>query len=362
MHQQKLPLVSVIIPTCNRREKLASCLESLSKQTYPQYEIVVVDDCSTDDTSAWLESFAAGHSGLSLRWFRNETNSGANHSRNRGVRESRGAILAFIDSDCVARPDWIENLQKSFAEPNVAAVVGRILDPPLRNVFELTHRGGNRMTGDGDPGRLVGCNMAVRRVVMEHIGWDEDRRYQAMVGIGVPDTATSGGCDEEGIYLVLRALGYRQRTAQDAVVLHEHYYTGRSLMRQAYIGGGSAAHLVYKYRLPTRVDILPFLLAYATLPLAIWNVRLTAVPGFFLAGACTALFYNDVWRKGKTVAQTVATFPILLAYYHVRVLGYVVEAVRVRLRRSKMKRVSLREIAREAGMIRAKIDERRAGA
>ncbi len=360
MHQQTLPLVSVIIPTCNRREKLATCLESLAKQTYARYEIIVVDDCSTDDTVAWLATFAASHSGLSLRWFRNATNSGANHSRNRGVIESTGAILAFIDSDCVARPDWIENLQKAFVEPDVAAVVGRILDPPLRNVFELTHRGGNRITGDGDPGRLVGCNMAVRRAEMEHIGWDEDRRFQAMVGIGVPDTATSGGCDEEGIYLVLRALGYRQRTAQAAVVLHEHYYTGRSLMRQAYIGGGSAAHLVYKYRLPMRVDILPFLLAYATLPLVIWNVRLAAVPVFFLAGAWAALFYNDVCRKGKTIAQTVVTFPILLAYYHVRVLGYVVEAVRVRLRKSKMQRVSLKDITREAGTIRAKIDGRRA--
>ncbi len=357
MPEPPTPLISVIIPSFNRREKLAACLESLCKQTYPRYELIVVDDCSTDGTGEFLDAFGPAHPSVAFRWFKNETNAGANHSRNRGVRESKGCILAFIDSDCIARPDWLEKISRAFDAPDVAAIVGRITDPPIRNIFELTHRGGNRIPGDGDPGRLVGCNMAVRRAEMLHIGWDEDRRFQAMTAVGVPDTATSGGCDEEHIYLILRALGYRQRAAQDAVVLHEHYYTGRSLMRQAYIGGGSAAHLVYKYRLPIRIDILPFVLAYASLPLMAWDVRLGLVPLFFMVGACAALFYNDVWRKGKGVLQTIVTFPILLAYYHVRVLGYVIEAVRVRLRRNKMKRVSLDDLTRDAASIRAKIAE-----
>jgi uncharacterized membrane protein HdeD (DUF308 family) len=55
-----------------------------------------------------------------------------------------------------------------------------------------------------------------------------------------------------------------------------------------------------------------------------------------------ALLYNDIWRKGKTVRQTLQTFPILLAYYHVRVLGYVVEAVRLRFQRQKIERVDVR--------------------
>jgi hypothetical protein len=264
------------------------------------------------------------------------------------VEESRGEILAFIDSDCVAAPEWIEMIARPFADPSVAAVVGRIDDPPVRNIFELTHRGGNRIPGEGDPGRLVGCNMAVRREQMLHVGWDEDRRFQAMIDIGVPDTATSGGCDEEGIYLMLRAMGYRQCVARDAVVLHEHYYTGRSLFRQAYIGGGSAAHLVYKYRLPTRLDILPFLCAYLSLFLLIRSPHLWSVPAFFFLGACAALLYNDLFRKGKTLRQTIITFPILLAYYHVRVLGYVVEAIRVRLRAKKVKRVKLGAVERVA--------------
>ncbi|HUN81956.1 MAG TPA: glycosyltransferase family 2 protein [Phycisphaerae bacterium] len=340
------PLVSVIIPTCNRRASLEKCLDALSGQTYPNYEILVVDDGSRDDTIEFLKSFVARHPALPMRWFLNATNSGANHSRNRGVAESRGEILAFIDSDCVARADWIEQIVKPFDDPEVAAVVGRIDDPPVRNIFELTHRGGNRIPGEGDPGRLVGCNMAVRRGPMVQVGWDEDRRFQAMIDIGVPDTATSGGCDEEGIYLMLRAMGYKQRTAQGAVVLHEHYYTGRSLFRQAYVGGGSAAHLVYKYRLPMRIDVLPFVLAYATLLLPIINRHLWPVPSFFFIGACAALIYNDIWRKGKAVGQTLLTFPILLAYYHVRVLGYIVEAIRVRLRQTKMKRVQLSEVRR----------------
>ena len=340
------PLISIIIPTCNRRTSLENCLESLACQTYPNLEIIVVDDGSGDDTLEFLKSFGAAHPELKLRWYQNEKNSGANHSRNRGVAESHGEILAFIDSDCIARPEWIDELRKPFDDPDVAAVVGRIQDPPVRNIFELTHRGGNRIPGEGDPGRLVGCNMAVRRKEMLQVGWDEDRRFQAMIDIGVPDTATSGGCDEEGIYLTLRAMGYKQRAAQKAIVLHEHYYTGRSLFRQAYIGGGSAAHLVYKYRLLTRIDVLPFILTYATLPLMWIDVRFWRLSAFFFLAACAALLYNDIWRKGKTVRQTFRTFHILLAYYHVRVAAYVIEAIRVRLRRKKMTRVDLREMHR----------------
>lgn len=338
------PLISVIIPTCNRRSQLANCVESLARQTFPNYEIIVIDDGSDDDTVGFLQDYAARHPTLALRWYRNEVNSGPNHSRNRGVAESRGDILAFTDSDCIAEPDWLQQLQRPFEQLEVAAVVGNIQDPPVRNIFELTYRGGNRIPGHGDPGRMVGCNMAVRRAQMLKVGWDVDWRYHATVGNGMPDTLTSGRCDDEGVYLMLRAMGYQQRTVQEAVVLHEHHYSGRSFFRQAYIGGGSAAHLVYKYRLRTRIDVLPFLLAYITLPLMLVDRRLWLAPAFFFVGACLALLYNDIRRKGKTVGQTLQTFPILLAYYHVRVAGYVIHAIRLRCRKHKMQRVDLRKL------------------
>ena len=72
------PVVTVVVPTCNRRELIGRCLEALRRQGYGPFEIVIVDDGSTDDTPALLEQFAAEHPEPVLRWLVNERNLGAN--------------------------------------------------------------------------------------------------------------------------------------------------------------------------------------------------------------------------------------------------------------------------------------------
>jgi glycosyltransferase involved in cell wall biosynthesis len=340
------PEVSVVIPTCNRRDLLQKCVEALARQTHPRFEVIVVDDCSTDDTPRFLEAFAAAHPHLVLRRLRNERQSGANVARNRGIRAARGEFIALIDSDSIAEPDWLERLVRGFTHPAVAAVVGRVVDPPPRNIYDLTYGGNNRIPGEGRAIRLVGCNMAVRRGPLTHFMMDEDPRLLAKMRGNLPDVTTA---DEDGLYLLLDAAGYEQRVVPDAVVLHEHYYTRRSFFRQAYKGGGTAAYLVAKYGLHTRIDILPFLLAYGSLPLLLVDLRLALVPAFFFAGACLALAYNEVLRKGKSLLQLVRIFPVLLAYYHVRVWGYLAESLRIRLGRREVRRVDLRAVPRMAG-------------
>lgn len=335
------PLVSVVIPTCNRRAVLERCLLALSRQSYPNFEVIVVDDGSIDNTEEMLNAVAAAHPRLHLLRLKNDANLGANASRNRGVRASRGEIVAFTDSDCIVEPDWLEKLVDAFSAADVAAVTGVVLDPPPGNLYEMAFKGTNRVHGTGPAPRLVGGNMAVRRETLLAFMWDEDRRFQAMIADGVPDVSTSGGCDEEGLYFQIRAAGARQLVVPEARVLHEHYYTRQSFFRQAYLGGGSAAHLVYKYRLWPRIDILPLLLTYLTLPLLIIDRRLVLIPAFFFLLLVTALLYNDLFRKAKTPGETLLTLPLMIAYYHVRVTGYVIEALRIRLGLRKIKRIRL---------------------
>jgi len=235
------PRVSVVVPTCNRRPILERCVKSLAEQTYPNYEIIIVDDGSTDDTPEFLQQFAAGHPELEFRHFRNEPNLGANPSRNLGIRESTGEFVAFADSDCIAHPDWLEQLLRGFTSDRVAAVVGRVDSPPPTNVYELTLRGTHRVPGPGVANRLLGGNMCVRRALLLQHVLDEDRATQARKPDGTVDVKVSGRGDEEGLYLMLRAAGYEQRVVPEAVVLHEHYYTMRSFFKQAFRGGRSAA-------------------------------------------------------------------------------------------------------------------------
>lgn len=342
-----IPEASVVIPTFNRRAVLERCLTTLARQTHTNFEVIIVDDGSTDETVAMLERLRAAYPALRLRWFVNETNRGANASRNRGTEAARGAFIAFLDSDCVAEPDWLERLLEGFAHDRVAAVTGLVLDLKPTNVYEMAFKGTNRVHGRGAASRLVGGNMAVRRELLMRINWDEDRRFQAMERAGVPDVTNSGGCDEEGIFRILKWAGFEQRVVPAARVLHEHTYDRRSFYRQAYYGGGSAAHFVWKYRLWHRMDIVPLVVAYPLLLGAVAVPRLTWGGGAILAVWLAAVVYNEVARKGKTLGETVRSLPWVVAYYHVRALAYLRETVRLWTGRRHIARVSRADAVRQ---------------
>ena len=90
-----MPLVSVIIPTHNRAHFLAGAINSVLDQSFKDLEIIVVDDCSTDDTGAVMESFSRGQ----IRYFRHDSERGGAAARNTGIHQSAGEYVAFLDDD-----------------------------------------------------------------------------------------------------------------------------------------------------------------------------------------------------------------------------------------------------------------------
>ena len=103
------PLVSVIIPTFNRMMLLTETLDSVFNQSYRPLELVVVDDGSSDETAAVIESWLSQHPanlGWSTQFIRQE-NSGAPAARNNGFKHSGGVLIQFFDSDDLMHPDQI---------------------------------------------------------------------------------------------------------------------------------------------------------------------------------------------------------------------------------------------------------------
>lgn len=106
--------VSVIMPSYNTGKYIADSIESVLRQTYSDWELLIVDDCSTDDTDEVIKPFLHDQR---IRYLRNEKNSGAAVSRNKALKEAKGKWIAFLDSDDI----WIpEKLQKQiqFMESN----------------------------------------------------------------------------------------------------------------------------------------------------------------------------------------------------------------------------------------------------
>lgn len=111
-------LVSVIIPTYNRKHTLKRCIDSVLHQTYRNFEIIIVDDCSTDGTMEFVEAEYGAVTEINIIYVRNDNNLGAGGSRNVGVSYASGEYIAFHDSDDEWHPDKLEKQMDYFARCN----------------------------------------------------------------------------------------------------------------------------------------------------------------------------------------------------------------------------------------------------
>lgn len=98
-------LVSIIMPSYNTAGFIAETIESVINQTYHNWELLIVDDCSSDNTDEVVKPYLAD---TRIKYFKNEKNSGAAVSRNRALREAKGKWMAFLDSDDLWRSEKLE--------------------------------------------------------------------------------------------------------------------------------------------------------------------------------------------------------------------------------------------------------------
>lgn len=114
-----MPRVSVIVVTYNRVEQLRRCLTAVTALDYPDFEIVVVDDGSTDGTGEMVRRMFP-----QVRYFAQPTNIGEPAVRNIGLRAAQGDIIALTDDDCVPPRDWLRRHVRHYDDPRIGAVGG----------------------------------------------------------------------------------------------------------------------------------------------------------------------------------------------------------------------------------------------
>ncbi len=162
-----MPLVSVIIPTYNRKNLLPRALQSVLNQSFTDFELIVVDDGSTDGTSELADQFPK------IRLLRSELNHGVSHARNRGVAASCAKWTAFLDSDDVWATRKLEQQIKWLdAHPHFKILQsneiwirnGKRVNPPA------THK---KFQGDLFEAGLERCMITPSSVIMERSLFDE---------------------------------------------------------------------------------------------------------------------------------------------------------------------------------------------
>ena len=107
-------MISIIMPSYDTAQYIEQSILSVQKQTYENWELIIVDDCSTDNTDEVVKPLL---SDARIRYLKNEKNSGAAVSRNRALREAKGKWIAFLDSDDLWLPEKLEK-QVAFMEQN----------------------------------------------------------------------------------------------------------------------------------------------------------------------------------------------------------------------------------------------------
>lgn len=221
--------ISVIICTYNGTATLRPCLESLQRLRHTSFEVLLIDDGSTEDIASIASDLPA------VRYLRQE-HAGLSAARNLGMREARGEILAYTDDDCLADEDWLTHIAAGFDDPQWVACGGPNIPPAPRNQAEAIVAAApgapaHVMLNDAEAEHLPGCNLTIRKAALEAIG-----------GFRV-GYRTAG--DDVDVCWRLREAGGRLRFMPGAMVWHHRRRSFSAYLRQQR-GYGHAEALLMK--------------------------------------------------------------------------------------------------------------------
>jgi O-antigen biosynthesis protein len=221
-----LPRISVVVCTYNGARTIRDCFEGLRRLDYPHYEVIVVNDGSSDATPAIAQEY--GFKVISGR------NHGLSHARNVGLHAASGEIVAYIDDDAYPDPDWLRFLAAGFLGSTHMGIGGPNIPPPGGGpVAECVANapGGpiHVLLSDREAEHIPGCNMAFRRKALLAIGGFD------------PQFRTAG--DDVDICWRVRERGWTLGFHPGAVVWHHRRNSVRAYWKQQ-MGYGRAEALL----------------------------------------------------------------------------------------------------------------------
>jgi cellulose synthase/poly-beta-1,6-N-acetylglucosamine synthase-like glycosyltransferase/peptidoglycan/xylan/chitin deacetylase (PgdA/CDA1 family)/spore germination protein YaaH len=232
------PFVSVIVPAFNEEKVIVKTLKSLLKSNYPNFEILVVDDGSTDNTSRIVKENFADEPQVQLFTL---SNGGKANALNYGLKRAKGEIIIGLDADTLFTPPTISELARQFADESVGAVAGNAKVGNRLNMITrwqaleyITSQNLDRRAFDGLNAITVvpGAVGAWRREALEKAGGFESNTL----------------AEDQDLTLRVRQLGYRIAYAEKAVAYTEAPDTFRGLAKQRFRWSFGTLQCMWKHR------------------------------------------------------------------------------------------------------------------
>jgi glycosyltransferase involved in cell wall biosynthesis len=228
---EPLPKVSIVVCSYNGARTLRDCMLSLQDLNYPDYEIILVDDGSKDETQRIMAEFPRVQN-------IKQKNRGLSVARNVGIGAATGEVIAFTDSDCMVDRDWLYFLVHTLLSSDFAAVGGPNISPPATDWIQATVG-----AAPGSPSHVLltdtvaehvpGCNMAYHKWALEMIGGFD------------PEYRKAG--DDVDVCWRLMQSGYQIGFSPAAIVWHYRRFEVRTYFSQQVGYGEAEAMLRYKH-------------------------------------------------------------------------------------------------------------------
>lgn len=240
---------SVVVPTYNRLALLKQTLESLFQQEYADYEIIVVNDGSTDGTDKYLLSLQK----TKKIHYIEQQNKGPAASRNAGLRIAQGTYIAFTDDDCRVPSNWLKKFAEVFERSNVDIIGGAVRNACESNLFstvsqEITNHFVNYFGKNGQSSAfLTSNNIAYRATALKGAGGFDERFVKA-------------GGEERALNFKVLQNGGKSLLIPELIVDHYHAMNAKGFFRQQR-NYGRGAYLLYNVigkemkRLPQRAPL-----------------------------------------------------------------------------------------------------------
>jgi GT2 family glycosyltransferase len=272
----RTPKVSVVVASYNGARTLKRCLDSLQSLKYPNYEVILVDDGSTDTTPQLAATYK---SILCIR----QSNQGLSVARNTGIAAATGEIIAFTDSDCRADEDWLYYLVGDLVASDFAGIGGHNFLPPedpLVAAAVMASPGGpaHVMLTDRLAEHIPGCNMAFYTWALDEIGWFD------------PIYRKAG--DDVDVCWRLQQHGYKIGFSPAGFVWHYRRSTVKAYLKQQQGYGEAEALLARKH--PEYFNALGGSLwsgrIYTSAKLGVWTKSPIIYHGIFGSGLFQTLY------------------------------------------------------------------------
>jgi glycosyltransferase involved in cell wall biosynthesis len=332
MQGVEYPLVSIVVPTHDRKIHLRAALESLARLDYPKdcYEVIVVDDGSTDGSDQVVRD-AMGANAMQISYCRQQ-HTGVTAARNRALQAARGSFVALTDDDCTFPSSWLQLLLEQMDSASVGAVGGPDLAPVDASLFvrcvdysvtSFAGTGGVRRKEKRAVGSYYprGCNIMVSKAALDRIG-----RFDP--------TLTAG--EEIELGYRLKQAGYVLKYAPEAFVWHHRRDSWKAFTRQMFARGMTRVELIrrhsglfeWSYLIPALLVLCILTGSLLTLSGAIPPIVFFPCAAFYLLALLTGGLHGAI--KIRKLRALFLISAVLFLQHSLYGLGFLAEALHPR--------------------------------